>query len=154
MREPVRKLWRFAPALLCLSLGMPAMSAPKAAATPAGAVVTLDVYSGRPNPSWPLSEALTAELRRRLDGMPASKPAGSEFDGLGYRAVSAELPASAGAAVVTAARGVVTYEGGGERRAYADPGRQFELWLVRTGADHLPPDLLQYVEREVAKPQP
>src|SRR3954454_19332066 len=47
-------------------------------------VVTLDVFSGRPNPSWTLSVNEEAELARRLQTLPPSfqSPAGSD---LGYR---------------------------------------------------------------------
>ena len=118
------------------------------------AVVTLDVFSGRPNPTWSLSEPVTAELLRRLQALDASKVDGPEFDGLGYRAVRAEFQGQAEGIVVTASRGIVTLEQAGQRFRYADVGRQFELWLVNTGAGHVTPDVLLYVTGEIgSKPR-
>jgi len=115
------------------------------------AVVTLDVFSGRPNPTWALSEQRTAELLHRLQALEPTKVETPEFDGLGYRAVRVELQQPGnGAAVVTAARGLVTLDRADERVRYTDAGRQFELWLVNTGSDQLPPDLLRYVTGEIA----
>jgi len=115
------------------------------------AVVTLDVYSGRPNPTWRLSEPTTAELLRRLQTLDASKVQVPKNEDLGYRAVSAELQEQTkDVVVVTASRGIVTLDKSGEQFRYADPGRQFELWLVNTGADHLTPDILRYVVGEIA----
>jgi hypothetical protein len=46
--------------------------------------VTLDVFSGRPNPSWVLSSEEEQELTKRLAGLPRTdRPPVAE--GLGYR---------------------------------------------------------------------
>lgn len=127
-----------------------AAAAEKPVLNVSSAAVTLDVYSGRPNPTWPLSASMTAELVRRLGALTTSSADVADFDGLGYRAVQAELIGGPKGTVVTASRGVVTLDQAGERFRYTDPGRQFELWLVNTGADHLPSDLLQYVTKEIA----
>jgi hypothetical protein len=143
-------------AVLFITSGIHVMAAPsdKPTVHASNAVVTLDVYSGRPNPTWSLSEAMTAELLRRLQALEASKVDAPEFDGLGYRAVRAELQDQAkSVAVVSASRGLVTLEQAGQRFRYADSGRQFELWLVNTGTGHVSPDALRYVTGEIAKPQ-
>lgn len=127
-----------------------AAAAEKPVLNVSSAAVTLDVYSGRPNPIWSLSASMTAELVRRLGALTTSSADVADFDGLGYRAVQAELVGDPKGTVVIASRGVVTLDQAGERFRYADPGRQFELWLVNTGADHLPSDLLQYVTKEIA----
>lgn len=49
----------------------------------------VDIYSGRRNPSWELSEEQIAELRHMVDAARQSDPPrGQPFDGLGYRGVS------------------------------------------------------------------
>ena len=117
-------------------------------------VVTLDVYSGRPNPTWSLAEGMTVEFLRRLHALDGSKAAPREFENLGYRAVSVELQdETKGTVVVKASRGIVTLDRAGQRFHYVDAGRQFELWLVNTGATHLTPDILRYVTSEIAKRQ-
>jgi hypothetical protein len=145
---------RMALAVLFIASGMPVMAASseEPAITASNAVVTLDLYSGRPNPAWPLSAVATHELLHRLQALDVMKVDTPEFDGLGYRAVRAELHEQAKrAAVVTAARGVVTVEQAGRLFRYADADRQFELWLVNTGTGHIAPDVLQYVAAEIAK---
>jgi lipoprotein-anchoring transpeptidase ErfK/SrfK len=117
-------------------------------------VVTLDVYSGRPNPTWSMAEGMTVEFLRRLHALDGSKAAPREFENLGYRAVSAEFQdETKGTIVVKASRGIVTVDRAGQRFHYLDAGRQFELWLVNTGTTHLTPDILRYVTGEIAKPQ-
>jgi hypothetical protein len=141
---------------LCVFLltiqGVQAMAADadQTSAKISSATVTLDVYSGRPNPSWTLSDAVTGELLAKLQALAPIEREVAEFDGLGYRAVRAELRQDGAKIVVSAARGVVTCERGGRQLHYADTGRQFELWLVNTGSGHAPPDVLRYVAGEIA----
>jgi hypothetical protein len=156
-REDVMKTpWRFAFAVLFIVSGINVMAVPsrKPAIKASNAIVTLDLYSGRSNPTWSLSGAVVTELLRRLQSLEASEVGPSRFDGLGYRVVRAELRGEAKTeALVSASRGVVTVEQAGERFRFADTGRQFELWLVNTGTGEIPPEVLQYVTGEIAKPQ-
>jgi hypothetical protein len=148
--------WRVSLAILFLTWGMHAMAAPNdmPITTASKVVVTLDVYSGRPNPTWSLAEGMTVEFLRRLHALDGSKAAPREFENLGYRAVSVELQdETKGTVVVKASRGIVTLDRAGQRFHYVDAGRQFELWLVNTGATHLTPDILRYVTSEIAKRQ-
>jgi hypothetical protein len=143
-------------AILFLTWGMHAMAAPneKPVTAASNVVVTLDVFSGRPNPTWPLAEGTTVEFLRRLHALDSSKAAPREFEDLGYRAVSAEFAdETKGTVVVKASRGVVTLDRAGQRVHYLDSGRQFESWLVNTGAAHLTADILRYVTGEIAKRQ-
>jgi hypothetical protein len=148
--------WRVSLAILFLTSGINVMAAPNEKPVSASnAVVTLDVFSGRPNPTWSLSEPATAELLRRIQALDAAKSDAPEFQNLGYRAVRVEFQEpNKGEVVVTASRGTVTLERTGQRLSLADAGRKFELWLANTGAGHLTPDLLRYVTGEIAsKPQ-
>lgn len=139
--------------LVPISAGVQAMAADadSTIVENAPATVTLDVFSGRPNPTWSLSDAATAELLDRLRGLAPAAGAPAAFDGLGYRAIHAELRQGGQAIAVIAARGGVICERGGKTTHYADSGRQFELWLVNTGAGHAPPEVLSYVAGEIAK---
>jgi hypothetical protein len=148
--------WRVSLAILFLTWGMYAMAAPndKPVTTASNVVVTLDVYSGRPNPTWSLAEGMRVEFLRRIHALEGSKAAPPDFENLGYRAVSAELQdETKDTVIVKASRGIVTLDRAGQRFHYLDIDRQFELWLVNTGAAHLAPDILRYVTREIAKPQ-
>jgi len=151
-----RAFWQVSLAIFFLTWGMHAMAAPndKPVTAASNVVVTLDVYSGRPNPTWSMAEGMTVEFLRRLHALDGSKAAPREFENLGYRAVSAEFQdETKGAIVVKASRGIVTVDRAGQRFHYLDAGRQFELWLVNTGTTHLTPDILRYVTGEIAKPQ-
>ena len=151
-----RASWRVSLAVLFLTWGMHAMAAPddKPVTTASNVVVTLDVFSGRPNPTWSLAEGMTVEFLRRLHALDGAKAAPREFEDLGYRAVSAEFQdETKGTVVVKASRGVVTLDRAGQRVHFLDSGRQFESWLVNTGAAHLTADILRYVTGEIAKRQ-
>jgi hypothetical protein len=139
-----------------LTWGMHAMAAPddKPITAASNVVVTLNVFSGKPNPTWTLADGQPVEFLRRLRELHVSKAAAREADNLGYRAVSVEFQDQTKAAVmVKASRGVVTLDRSGQQSHYIDAGRQFELWLVHTGDSHLAPDILRYVTGEIAKPQ-
>jgi hypothetical protein len=152
----MRVSWRVSLAILFLTWGMHDMAAPndKPIASASNVVVTLDVYSGRPNPTWSLAEGMAIEFLRRLHALDSSKAAPREFENLGYRAVSAEFQDDTkGTVVIKASRGIVTLDRAGQRVHYLDSGRQFESWLVNTGAAHLTADILRYVTGEIAKRQ-
>lgn len=51
---------------------------------PTPVAVELDIFSGRPNPSWILDQQDGAELNRRIAGLPASDRE-VQPPGLGYR---------------------------------------------------------------------
>lgn len=104
--------------------------------------VELDVYSGRPNPTWVLSAEDSAELRRRIDALPAttgSAPAGN----LGYRGFLCRLAEGAAPARV---RQVVALPDGSTRDA---AGRALERWLLDTGRPRLSADVIAVVEQEL-----
>lgn len=116
----------------------------------ATATVTLDVYSGKPNPSWQLSATHTAELELRLRALQPTTQEVKEFDGLGYRAVSVVIVRSEAARVeVTASRGMVTIRESGQTRRYTDTGSGLEAWLANTGADTVSPELLKQVNASI-----
>jgi len=112
------------------------------------ATVTLDIYSGRPNPEWTLSQAQTLELRRRLGslGTPlGAAPAGA--DHLGYRG----FLVTAQETEVAVARGTACLRQGASVQCFRDAGRALERWLLETGRGTLSAGLTQMVEGEIAK---
>ena len=93
-------------------------------------LVTLEIFSGRPNPSWTLSAEEGQELARRLQGLPPSGRSPPEGD-LGYRGFrilydskSAQLPSEV---VVTG--GIVTVRDDRGTRHYSD-ANGIESWLI------------------------
>jgi hypothetical protein len=93
-------------------------------------LVTLEVFSGRPNPSWTLCADEEQELIRRLQSLPPSDRSPAEGD-LGYRGFRivnnskrAQLPSE-----VMVTMGVVTVRDDRGTRHYTDVNG-IESWLV------------------------
>ena len=95
-----------------------------------GVEVTLDVFSGRPNPSWILSGDDVTELARRLTGLaPSDKPAAEDDLGYrGFRITNADRKPGLPFDVIVA-NGVVTiHDQSGDHRFVDSTG--IERWLV------------------------
>ena len=92
--------------------------------------VTLDVFSGRPNPSWILSADEAQELARRLHGLPSAVQLPREGD-LGYRGFRivttpqrSKLPTE-----IAVGQNLVTVRDDSGTRHYTD-ANGIELWLL------------------------
>jgi hypothetical protein len=70
--------------------------------------VTLEVYSGRENPSWPLDDHQLGEVRARLQGLRTSEPASAPSPVLGYRGFRVEHLGLDVADLILVGRGVIT----------------------------------------------
>jgi hypothetical protein len=92
--------------------------------------VTLDVFSGRPNPSWSLSADEQQELVRRLQGLPSVDGPSPEGD-LGYRGfrLVSSAPKSALPSELVVTKGMVTIRDNGATRHYLD-ANGIESWLL------------------------
>lgn len=114
------------------------------------AKVTLDIFSGRPNPTWQLTREQTENLLVIVKKLPDCDP-GDLFDGLGYRGFQVVLNGTANGqrSTLTVYRGKVRYEEGRHVRHLADKDRQLEQLLLKYGSPHLAPGLYKTVEREV-----
>ncbi len=104
-------------------------------------IVTLEVFSGRPNPEWSLAPAQSAEFEQRLAALPAADIAGLD-DPLGYRGFSVRGRVSP----VRVFRGQVM----NGQQALADPGRRLERWLLDSGRGSIDPGLAAHVDLEIA----
>jgi hypothetical protein len=96
------------------------------------AVVTLNIYSGRPNPTWTLSPESTRELVEKVEALPATDTLPARPDGLGYRGLTVNLARPPMRIVVGG--GSVARTSGGATTNLADTNRAFERWLLDTGA--------------------
>jgi hypothetical protein len=93
--------------------------------------VELDVYSGRPNPTWTLTAEEITTLAARLNGLPLSDSPPPE-SGLGYRGFLITNPERAGGLPprIRVAGGVVMVERDGPLQIYQD-AHGIERWLLR-----------------------
>ena len=90
--------------------------------------VEIDVYSGRPNPEFQLSEPLSRELARMLQDLPASDHAAPE-GGLGYRGfVISETAGSGLPARLRVFDGFVINEDAQPAKTFVD-SKGAEAWL-------------------------
>jgi len=111
--------------------------------------VELDIFSGRPNPTWTLSDAGRAQFLDRLAALPAAPPAGLRSN-LGYRGFVVHLSNGPRAGVVHVQRGTIRVSMGERDLYYNDPQRLTERWLLQTGEPFLEPGIHDIVDRELS----
>lgn len=118
--------------------------------------VELDIFSGRPNPSWELTAAESEEFRKRLRSLPRDESGHSapSDEKLGYRGL---IVTSAGGEVESFERlvvsgGVVLGRGPRGAQMFSDQGRTLEQWLLATGRSRLDADLYNEAFNEL-RPQ-
>lgn len=111
--------------------------------------VELEIFSGRPNPTWDLSQQQGRELRERIAQLPRAQD-GSFPEPLGYRGITAVLPGADGREErIRLFDGVARVETSGATWFLNDADRQLERWLAETGAPHLEPGVYQSVLNEL-----
>lgn len=135
--------------LLVLSVGLLLQVSVGSGTPPEPAAVELDVYSGRPNPTWKLSGEETSQFLGLLRELPPMEP--GWFDaGLGYRgfAVSFQDPQGRDT-TVQIYKGIVKRSVGESTEYFADKDRKLERWVLKTASSRLSPDLYEMVAREL-----
>lgn len=117
------------------------------------AEVTLDIFSGRKNPSWEVSKEQLEALASALEALPETEPA-AFFDGLGYRGFRVVITdeATKKTMEVKARKGLVLYSAGGVDRFLKDKDRRVERLLLESGGGHLKDDIRDAVRLEIESP--
>ena len=117
-------------------------------------IVTLDIFSGRPNPTWVLSDDHSEQLAERASAaqeLTMQKPAGA-LSGLGYRGFLVSHVADA--APVQPAfhlhEGIIDSGPGQPNLVHKD--RELEKWLLSTAGAAVADEVRSHVETEIAKP--
>lgn len=103
-------------------------------------LIELDIFSGRPNPTWTLTSAEAVELESITTSLPVAD-APPPFDGLGYRGIVVRNPAEPGWSLV-AFRDTVRIRTQEEIEVRADPEARVERWLLGTAGYAVDPALL------------
>lgn len=102
--------------------------------------VEIDLFSGRPNPTWDLTAAEVSELKARLDTLPTGSPVAMP-EVLGYRGLHiAPLPGRQGINEPSSANTIIDVQvGGGAINAVryngtalhlVDTSQSLECWLL------------------------
>lgn len=107
--------------------------------------VELDIYSGRPNPTWALSPQDADTFDSKLAALPAAQPS-TLVNPLGYRGFIVHARRGDDEARSTVQQGQVQSTQGGTTTFRSDPDRALERWLLDTGRATLSPDVVQAVE--------
>lgn len=116
--------------------------------------VELDIFSGRPNPRWTLSDAAAREFTDRLAALPAAAPE-TLAGNLGYRGFVVDV-------VDGTTTGRVQVQGGGVHVGLPDSppafrrdsGRALEKWLFQTGMPFLDRALIEIVAAQLPADRP
>lgn len=119
------------------------------------AKVTLDIFSGRENPSWELSREQLGALASALEALPETEPA-AFFDGLGYRGFRVAITDEATGKTegIKVWKDLVQYSAGGADKFLKDKDRRVEHLLLESGGVHLKDDLRDAVRLEIEPSRP
>jgi hypothetical protein len=114
--------------------------------------VTLNVFSGRPNPTWLLSDAEEAQMTERISSlqeMTEKRPSGV-YGGLGYRGFTITRDAShpKGPLALTVHEGIVDHQAGA---ANVVDHTGMEGWLAEIAKPHVSPEVLEHVHTSIAQ---
>ena len=114
-----------------------------------GMSVSLGIYSGRPDPSWTLSQAQAAELRRLIDALP-SGVGDSAGGGLGYHGFTIALSGPDGdLRHIVAYHGEIAEAGNGARPTWYDAAGRVERFVLETGRPYLDPEEARVVDDDL-----
>lgn len=110
-------------------------------------VVTLGIYSGRPDPSWTLTSSEAAGLEAVLAPLTVVTDAPPE-GGLGYHGYTITSPAR----TLVAFRGAIAAPGQGPRAMKLDPTLSVERYLLETSRSRVTPDEFAAAESAIGAP--
>jgi hypothetical protein len=111
--------------------------------------VEIDIFSGRPNPDWTLSEADAAVFLSKLSGLQktAARPRSAN---LGYRGLVVRMPQEAGRRIYIQ-KGVIESSDGTSSTFCLDPQRSLEHWLIGIGRKFLSHEVLEAIDADLQK---
>jgi hypothetical protein len=113
--------------------------------------VELDIFSGRPNPTWGLDQTQCQVFLTLLGALPRTQSLPPEPPGLGYRGfVVSQIPSVQGG-LLRAFQGYIKAGSGRSALILRDEGRKLERWLLESGKGHLEGRVYQVVVIELGK---
>jgi hypothetical protein len=114
------------------------------------AVVTADMTSGVPSPTWILTPAEVEMATQTLASLEATR-AVSLFDGLGYRGFIIQFSTPERFVRVQNGYVLIEDEEAGVQEMYVDADNQLEKWLLDTGRPHLEPELYSFLKEGIGQ---
>lgn len=121
------------------------------ASTPKAIVarVELDIYSGRPNPTWSLNPS---DANYLSDALSTASPLASTRNlsmPLGYRGVLVTIERENTTRVFRIVDGVIEASDARSETQLSDPNRSLERWLLRSAVPHIDAELYNSLMRQV-----
>lgn len=114
--------------------------------------VMLDIFSGRPNPSWKLSQEQSSEFLKKISKLTTKENfrADSSKYELGYRGFIVEEEANFAqkSRKFEVYNGIVNVVENESSYALEDKGYSIETWLLQTAPNNLD-ELVKYVKQEI-----
>jgi len=112
--------------------------------------VTLNVFSGRPNPMWTVPEGGAAELTERIESLTTTSnlKAAAISGGLGYRGFTVRRNEEAHPIHIHA--GIV--DPGHAAHSLLAEDREIEKWLLSTAGEQVPAEVKAHVEEALSAP--
>ena len=116
--------------------------------------VTLFIFSGRPNPTWSLTQAQDVELGQRLNAFPPADQPFEEFKRLGYAGFSLLLPAieNQPRQHVEVFEGIARVDTDDLVTFLADENRALEWWLLDTATGYVEDEVIEMARKELETP--
>jgi hypothetical protein len=115
--------------------------------------VTLNIFSGRKNPTWLLPKEQADDLASIIKELPTVNLTRS-FDGLGYRGFRVTFPSAmlGKPTEITVYKGKVRYSDGCGVKYLADRDRRIERLLLKSSNSHVDAEVYKTVAREIERP--
>ncbi len=113
--------------------------------------VEVDVFSGRPNPSWDLTAHEAKEFVALFQALPEYQGEGSVRDGLGYRGliVTQLCDPIEDYNEIVISYGVVVARRNRKSKQFTDKDRRLERWLFQIGRRHLDESLYKQIIQQL-----
>jgi hypothetical protein len=114
--------------------------------------VELDIFSGRENPFWNLSQNESDAFLEKFSSLLETKENVLFGGGLGYRGfiITGKPIKDRSLNEIRIFEGKVNAMAEGHLLNLSDPGRSLELWLIETGEKHIDGNLYKQVRHEIA----
>jgi hypothetical protein len=112
--------------------------------------VILNIFSGRENPTWKLSEEQINTLLSNIKDSPKSDK--TVFpDGLGYRGFEVVITDSVDQQTqsIVVANGKILSKSKGIEEYFTDSNRNIESFLLQTGSKYLEPEIYNIIKKEI-----
>lgn len=113
--------------------------------------IEVDVFSGRPNPHWELTEQESNEFVQRFQSLPPSSGEGTLKEGLGYRGLIVSVPGKEieGFQEIVISNGLVVARRDNQPQKFVDKNRVLEKWLFQTGKGRLDNQLYRQISGSI-----